>query len=233
MKITLLFGALCLLLSASAFAAGGLVVEFDKDTPASEVEAFTSQYRSIANARQANEKIAAKAQVARAALNGGRGPGPERPVMPDTTGMTVNRQRAAIDAFQAKQAAYDNFQQNATVGKNDNAMAASNSRQGIERQRVQEDEEAADDAKRRVRNKIAEEEDDAKRRVRNQQEVSNASAHGNIINQPAGGMKMDTNGTFYMKTGGPDIISTKDGSFHQKAAGGYINTQTGQFEPSN
>jgi hypothetical protein len=54
-----------------------------------------------------------------------------------------------------------------------------------------------------------------------------------IINTNTGGMPMDNNGTFYMPTGGDNIISTKDGSFHQEAAGGYINTQTGQFEPSN
>lgn len=103
----------------------------------------------------------------------------------------------------------------------------------IERRKIAEEEDDAKRrAKRRVRNKIAEEEDDAKRRVRNQQEVSNASAHGNIINQPAGGMKMDTNGTFYMDAGGGNMTSTKDGTFMQKAAGGYIDTKTGQFVPS-
>ena len=42
----------------------------------------------------------------------------------------------------------------------------------------------------------------------------------------------DTNGNHYTPAGGGNKWR-QDGTFMQKAAGGYIDTKTGQFIPSN
>jgi hypothetical protein len=90
-----------------------------------------------------------------------------------------------------------------------------------------EEERKANMEKRR----IAAQEEDERREAKREDEEERR--HGHIVNQPGGGMKMDTNGTFYMDAGGGNMTSTKDGTFMQKAAGGYIDTKTGQFVPSN
>ena len=43
----------------------------------------------------------------------------------------------------------------------------------------------------------------------------------------------DTNGTYYVPDGAGNHIKTDDGTFMQGVAGGVINTQTGEFMPTN
>ena len=95
------------------YSKGGLDVQFAGDTPTNEIQAFTGTHSSLADKREADNKVAAAELKALQAMNGGRGPGPDMPTMPDVSGMTVNRQKAAIGAYQAKQTAYDNWHQNA------------------------------------------------------------------------------------------------------------------------
>jgi hypothetical protein len=97
---------------------GGLSVEFAGSTPNSEITAFTDSHRGLVTERQKEEKAYAEAEARRQALNGGLGASPSPPSMPDLSGMTVNRQKAAVDAYRAQQVAYDNFQQNATARLN-------------------------------------------------------------------------------------------------------------------
>ena len=57
-------------------------------------------------------------------------------------------------------------------------------------------------------------------------------AHAGASTHPQQGM-IGTDGTYYAPAGGGNYIRSTDGAFMQKAAGGYINTKTGQFVPSN
>jgi hypothetical protein len=93
---------------------GGLNVEFAGNTPNNEIEAFTNSHRGLVTERQRGEKAYAEMMAKKQAMNGGLGEGPSRPVMPNLSGMAVSQQKAAVDAYQAQQVAYDNFHQNAT-----------------------------------------------------------------------------------------------------------------------
>ena len=43
----------------------------------------------------------------------------------------------------------------------------------------------------------------------------------------------DTQGNHYTPAGGGNLIRDSDGAFMQKAAGGYIDTESGEFVPAN
>jgi hypothetical protein len=44
--------------------------------------------------------------------------------------------------------------------------------------------------------------------------------------------KFDAQGRYYTPAGGGNLVRTTDGTFMQKAAGGYIDTKTGTFVPA-
>jgi hypothetical protein len=106
---------------------GGLDITFAPGTSNQEITDFTGTHRGLVNARQEQEKINAAQATKLQAMNDGRGPGPAMPTLPNLSGMTVNRQEAAIKAYTAKQSAYDNWHQNVTQAENyrgQNANAA-------------------------------------------------------------------------------------------------------------
>jgi hypothetical protein len=93
---------------------GGLNVEFAGNTPNSEIGAFTNSHRGLVTERQRGEKAYAEMMAKKQAMNGGLGEGPSRPVMPNLSGLGPDEIKAQVDAYQAQQATYDNFHQNAT-----------------------------------------------------------------------------------------------------------------------
>jgi hypothetical protein len=93
---------------------GGLNVEFAGNTPNSEIGAFTNLHRGLVTERQKGEKAYAEMMAKKQAMNGGLGEGPSRPTMPNLSGLGPDEIKAQVDAYQAQQATYDNFHQNAT-----------------------------------------------------------------------------------------------------------------------
>jgi hypothetical protein len=108
---------------------GGLSVEFAPNTSNQEIADFTGTHRGLVGARQEQEKIDAAQAAKLQAMNGGRGPGPDMPEMPDLSGLGPDEIKAQVAAYSARQSAYDNWHQNATQAENYQGQNANQSQQ--------------------------------------------------------------------------------------------------------
>lgn len=97
---------------------GGLNVQFAGNTPTDEIQRFTGTHSALTSQRAKDDAAAQGKEMARAALNGGRGPGPERPVMPNIAGMRPREAATLMDGYKAALSSHDNWQNNVTQVKN-------------------------------------------------------------------------------------------------------------------
>ncbi len=87
------------------------------------------------------------------------------------------------------------------------------------------------DTRRRYKKKISALKQDPQQYFYNQAQRNSRSSKGNQQHTIING-EWDTHGQHYTPAGGGNAWRS-DGTFMQKAAGGYIDTKTGQFVPAN
>ena len=72
----------------------------------------------------------------------------------------------------------------------------------------------------------------ARAKSKSRENINSNSQGGNIIHDNQTAPEWDTQGRHYTPAGGGNLWRD-DGTLMQKAAGGYIDTKTGQFVPAN